>query len=69
MRGESSHWANRNLKFNGKFGWNNEYFAVSVSQSHLNIVSKYIDSQELYHQRKTFQQEYNEFISNYHFTR
>ena len=67
LKGESSFWANKNLKFSEKFGWQDEYFAVSVSQSHFKIVNDYISNQEEHHKKKTFQEEYNEFIKNYGF--
>jgi REP element-mobilizing transposase RayT len=67
IKGESSFWANKNLILNEKFGWQDDYFAVSVSQSHVNIVNDYINSQEEHHRKKTFQEEYDEFIRNYHF--
>lgn len=65
IKGESSYWANRNLKWNEKFGWQNDYFAVSVSRSHVEAVNRYIDNQEQHHRLKTFQEEYDEFIGTY----
>jgi len=56
IKGESSYWANKNLQWPEKFGWQDEYFAVSVSESHYDAVNFYINSQEEHHQRKTFQQ-------------
>lgn len=67
LKGESSFWANRNLSWPEKFGWQDEYFAVSVSESHFNAVNDYISEQENHHQKKTFQQEYDEFIQKYNF--
>ena len=67
IKGESSHWANKHLKFSEKFGWQDDYFAVSVSQSHFEAVNNYINNQEQHHRKKTFEQEYNEFIKNYQF--
>lgn len=67
IKGESSFWANKNLKWSEKFGWQDEYFAVSVSQSHFDVVNNYITNQEEHHKKKTFQQEYDEFIKNYGF--
>jgi REP element-mobilizing transposase RayT len=67
IKGESSHWANKNLKFPEKFGWQDEYFAVSISQSHFEILNDYINNQKEHHRRKTFQEEYDEFIKNYNF--
>lgn len=63
IKGESSFWANRNLKWKEKFGWQNDYYAVSISRSHEKAVSRYIDRQEVHHQIKTFQEEYDEFIN------
>lgn len=67
IKGESSYWANRNLTFAEKFGWQDDYFAVSVSQSGFDALNQYVNNQEEHHKRKTFQQEYNEFIKKYQF--
>ena len=50
-----------------KFQWQDEYFAVSVSESQVNTVRKYIQIQEEHHKKKTFMQEYEEFIQKYGF--
>jgi len=39
-----------------------EYFAISVSQSAVNSVRSYIDTQEQHHRKMTFQDEYNELL-------
>jgi putative transposase len=67
IKGESSFWANRNIGWKGKFGWQDDYFAVSVSQSHCERVTKYIMNQEEHHRKKKFQEEYDEFIKGYGF--
>ena len=67
LKGESSYWINKQILTKDKFGWQDEYFAVSVSESQLEIVRRYIRNQEQHHQKKTFQQEYDEFIKNYRF--
>ena len=69
IKGESSFWAARNLEWPEKFGWQDEYFAVSVSQSQFKVVNDYIDRQEMHHQVKTFAGEYEEFMRAYHFDR
>ncbi len=68
IKGESSFWANKNLKWTEKFGWQDEYFAVSVSQSHFDVVNDYISGEENHHRKKTFQEEYEEFVRNYDFS-
>jgi REP element-mobilizing transposase RayT len=67
IKGGSSFWANKNLSFTEKFGWQDDYFAVSIGESRLQILNNYIDNQEEHHKKKTFQQEYEEFIKKYDF--
>lgn len=67
IKGESSFWINKEKLTNSKFEWQEEYFAVSVSDSGVSQVREYIKNQEAHHQHKTFQQEYDEFISKYGF--
>lgn len=67
IKGESSFWINKEKLTKQKFEWQDEYFAVSVSESVLEKTRNYIKNQEEHHKTKTFQQEYNEFISKYGF--
>jgi putative transposase len=65
IKGESSFWINRNNITNNKFEWAVEYFAVSVSVSHLTRVREYIKNQEEHHRKKTWDEEYAEFLREY----
>jgi REP element-mobilizing transposase RayT len=67
IKGESSFWINKNKLTIDKFEWQDEYFAVSVSESMLDKVRDYIRNQEEHHSKKTFQEEYDKFISKYGF--
>jgi REP element-mobilizing transposase RayT len=67
IKGESSYWINKNNLTSQKFEWQNDYFAVSVSESKLNVVRDYIKNQEEHHRKKSFQEEYDEFIKKYKF--
>lgn len=67
IKGESAFWANKNKLTKNKLEWSDEYFAVSVSESMIDKVRDYISNQEEHHQKKTFQQEYDEFILKYKF--
>ncbi|OEL11651.1 transposase IS200 like family protein [Cloacibacterium normanense] len=67
IKGESSHWLNQNQLTKEKFAWQDEYFAVSVSESMIENVRNYIKNQEKHHQKKTFAEEYQEFIEKYNF--
>ena len=69
IKGESSFWINKHNLTAEKFEWQDEYFAVSVSESILKNVREYIKNQEEHHLRKTFQQEYDEFNRKYSFTK
>jgi len=67
IKGESSHWINKHHLTQEKFEWQDEYFAVSVSESDVNRVREYIKNQEEHHSKKTFAQEYDEFIKKFGF--
>jgi len=74
IKGESSFWINKQGLLADlpsaeieKFEWQDEYFAVSVSESMLDTVRNYIKNQEEHHSKKTFQEEYDEFIRKYGF--
>mgnify|MGYP003625066364 FL=1 len=67
IKGESSYWINKKNIMNQKFEWQNEYFAVSVSESMVNKVRTYIKNQEKHHSTKSFQEEYEEFMGTYKF--
>ena len=67
IKGESSFWINKNKLTETKFEWQDEYFAASVSESQINRVRDYIKNQELHHQKKTFQTEYDDMIKKYDF--
>lgn len=67
IKGESSFWINKNRLTKEKFEWQDEYFAVSVSESIIDKVRDYIKYQETHHKKKTFQEEYDEIISKFGF--
>jgi putative transposase len=65
IKGESSRWINKQKLCDPSFEWQDEYFAASVSHSQLQKVRNYIHNQERHHQKKTFQQEWEELIERY----
>jgi REP element-mobilizing transposase RayT len=67
IKGESTYWINKEKICPARFEWQHEYFAVTVSQRHLARLRSYIDNQEQHHQKKTWEQEYEEFMRNYEF--
>lgn len=52
---------------NEKFSWQTGYAAFSVSESAVEKVFQYIQSQKQHHHKKTFQQEYDEFLKLFGF--
>ncbi len=67
IKGESSFWINKMELVKSKFEWADEYFAVSVSESQLQAIRNYILNQEEHHKRKSFSDEYDEFMKKYGF--
>jgi len=67
LKGESSFWINRNGICEERFEWQDEYFAISVSESIVDRVRNYIKRQEEHHLKKTYAQEYYEMIEKYGF--
>lgn len=67
IKGEAAFWVNQQNLTKGKFGWQEEYFAVSVSESQLKLVRTYIKNQESHHKKVTFQEEYELMIEKFGF--
>lgn len=65
IKGESSFWINKNQLTKIKFIWQDDYWAVSVSESHLEELRKYIQQQEEHHRLKSFNEEVNDFMKKY----
>jgi len=65
IRGDSSKWINNKGFVKGKFSWQEGYGAFSYSKSHVDNVIDYIKQQKIHHQRKTFTEEYLEFLDKF----
>jgi REP-associated tyrosine transposase len=65
IKGESSNWINKNNLTKTKFYWQDDYWAVSISESHMKSVKDYIIKQELHHKSKPFAVEVDEFMRKY----
>jgi len=57
IKGESSFWVNQNNLTPEKFSWQDDYFAVSVSESQVIAIINYIKNQEKHHSKKSFEEE------------
>ena len=62
IKGESSFWVNKEKLISEKFEWQDEYIALSVSESGIENVRKYIYNQEEHHNKKSFKEEYEDFL-------
>ena len=65
IKGSSSHYINEHNIITDKFSWQTGYAAYSVSESVVEKVFQYIKTQKEHHQKKTYQQEYEEFLKLY----
>ena len=61
----SSKWIKTQGNRLEKFRWQSGYGAFSVSQSQAAQVKAYISTQERHHQRRSFQDEYRDFLKKY----
>ena len=68
IKEESSFWVNKQKLIDQKFEWQDEYIGLSVSESAVGNVRRYIANQEEHHRKKTFIQEYNEFLKTHGFS-
>jgi REP element-mobilizing transposase RayT len=68
IKGESSFWINQNKLTKEKFVWQDDYWVVGVSESHLESVRKYIHAQEDHHHKKSFDAEISTFMKKYGWT-
>ena len=65
MKNNSSNFINEQKFVKGKFSWQEGYGAFSYSHSHIGRVYDYILNQEMHHKKKTFKQEYLQFLKKF----
>ena len=65
IKANSSNFINHNKWLRGKFKWQEGFGAFSYGHSQLNKIIKYIDKQEEHHKKKTFKDEYFEFLNKF----
>ncbi len=65
IKGESSFWINKNKLSKVRFEWQDDYIALSVSESIVPKVREYIKNQEEHHRRKSFNEEYELFLEKF----
>ena len=65
IKGGSSTWINKKGFIRDKFGWQAGYGTFSYSHSQIDSVVKYLMNQEEHHKKKTFREEYIEWLQRF----
>ena len=65
IKNNSTNFVNAQKFVKGKFSWQEGYGAFSYSHSHIDSVYNYILNQEQHHKKKTFKQEYLQFLKKF----
>lgn len=65
IKADSSKWIKTKGAQYGRFEWQAGYGAFSIGQSQLPALRQYIACQREHHKRKTFQEEFREFLQRY----
>jgi putative transposase len=65
VKNNSSKFINEKKFIEGKFQWQEGFGVFSYAQSQVESVYNYILNQEIQHQKKTFKEEYLEFLSKF----
>jgi len=62
VKADSSKWINKKDFLQNKFSWQSGFGAFSYSKSQVTDVIRYIQNQEKHHKKKTFIEEYADFL-------
>jgi REP element-mobilizing transposase RayT len=65
IKNNSSNFINERKFIRGKFSWQEGYGVFSYAQSQVETVYQYIANQEEHHKKKSFKDEYIEFLNKY----
>ncbi len=65
IKNNSSNFINEQKFIKGKFSWQEGYGAFSYAHSQIDNVHRYITNQEEHHKKKTFKEEYLDFLQKF----
>lgn len=65
VKGDSSKWINEKKFIRSKFSWQEGYGAFSYAKSQVPQVIQYVQMQEEQHKKKTFTEEYKDFLKEF----
>ena len=66
LKKSSSIWLRQQNDALKSFGWNDGFACFSIGRSQLDNTLLYIQNQEQYHWKKSFEEEYKEFLTFHH---
>ena len=65
IKGESSHWINKNNLTRIRFEWQDDYYAVSIGINQLENLREYIRKQVQHHSKVSLEEEIDNLIEEY----
>ena len=65
VKSDTSSWINKSRYVRGRFSWQEGFGAFSYSKDQIPMVCNYILTQEEHHHKKTFLEEYEEFLREF----
>ncbi|WP_162628256.1 transposase [Arcticibacterium luteifluviistationis] len=65
IKANSSKWINEKQLVKGKFEWQEGFGAFTLGHSQLPTIINYIKKQEEHHSKKSFKEEYLQFLNAY----
>jgi REP element-mobilizing transposase RayT len=66
IKANSSKWVHETFPNNRHFAWQAGYGAFAVSYSNLHRVKQYLARQAQHHRKRSFQEEFTEFLQRHH---
>jgi len=68
IKGESSHWINKQNFLKARFSWQEGFGAFSVSEKEINKIIIYIQNQQKYHKNTSFAKEWDTLLEEHNLT-
>lgn len=65
IKRSSSLWINEQKWFRGTFAWQDGYGAFSYGRSQIDDVFRYVQNQEVHHEKRSFREEYTELLRRF----
>ena len=62
LKSNSSKWLSENNELSYGFQWQGGFSSFSVSESQIDVISRYIDKQEKHHRKFSFEKELEDFL-------